>query len=164
MNKFNSYSFAFLLLLLGFSSVKAQEGDRAKLPFFKVAATSGMTISPELLPKNRPVIVFYFDPDCDHCEQQATWVKEQINRFNGVSLVWISWGEMDAIKGFQEKHFADVNKRDMVFTKDTEYNMDNWFGYSEVPSVYVYNQRWERTASFKSETIVSDLISATKIQ
>ncbi|MCB9231737.1 MAG: hypothetical protein H6581_08740 [Bacteroidia bacterium] len=140
------------------------EGDMAPLPAFAFANLDGTQLTPEALPQNMPVIFFYFDPDCEHCQQEAKWVAEAIgpgekgDKFTGISLVWVSWGEMDAIQNFKDTFFAGVKHDNLIFCKDTEYMIDEYFGYSEVPSIYVYNNKWLRTASFKNETHPTILI------
>lgn len=145
------------LLLLFTGSLYAQMGT--PLPDFEVDKVDGSKVRGSQMPANIPLVVFYFDPDCDHCNQQAQWISERINEFNGTVMLWVSWGEPEAIRQFADQHFPDYERRpNLIFTKDTKYQFDNWFGYSEVPSIYIYGRKGHRVAEFKTETPVDDLL------
>jgi hypothetical protein len=121
------------------------------LPEFSFTDINGKKITKASLPAGMPVIVFYFDPDCDHCQQEAAWITQYKEYFKGITFVWVSWSEIEMIKEFPAKHLPGVGGP-MFFTKDTEFKFDSYFGYSEIPSIYVYNKNWVRTGSFREET------------
>lgn len=160
-----------LVLLFAFqfsiAQVKPSEntnvGIGKLIPNFKFTDISGKAVTPANLPLGKPVIVFYFDPDCDHCQLESKWVSEQKQLFKGITLLFVSWGEMDALKAFPEKHLPGVTGN-LYITKDEEYRFDEYFGYSEVLSIYVYNSKWVRTASFKGETKPEILVKFAKQQ
>lgn len=126
-------------------------GVGTALPDFNFQGLDGKRVTKESLPANQPVIVFYFDPFCDHCQQEATWINENPDLFKGVTLLWAAWGELADIKEFPQKYLPNGPK-DMIFTRDDKFEFDNYFGYSNVPTVYVYNSKWVRTATFDKET------------
>jgi hypothetical protein len=70
---------------------------------------------------------------------------------------------MEDLKAFPGKHLPGVTG-DVYVTKDTQYKMDDWFGYSETPSIYVYNNKWVRTASFHEETKPEILVKFARQQ
>lgn len=121
------------------------------LPEFSFTDVSGKKVTKASLPVNQPVIVFYFDPDCDHCQAQSALITQYKEYFKGITFLWVSWAELEAIKAFPGKHLPGVTGNHF-FTKDTEFKFDTYFGYSETPSIYVYNRNWIRTASFREET------------
>jgi hypothetical protein len=131
------------------------------LPDFSFTSTSGKPVTKASLPKGQPVIVFYFDPDCDHCQLQSKMINDKIAEnkdfFKGITFLFVSWGEMEAIKQFPVKHLPGLTSPNF-FTKDEQYKFDSYFGYSEVPSIYVYDRYWVRTGSFKAETKPENLV------
>jgi hypothetical protein len=121
------------------------------LPDFSFIDVNGKAVTKATLPAGQPVIVFYFDPDCDHCQLESKWISEKKEWFKGITLLYVSWAEIEAIKEFPGKHLPGMTGN-VLFTKDKDYKFDTYFGYSEIPSIYVYNRSWVRTASFKAET------------
>lgn len=155
---------AFVLaLFMGVSFVSAQTatttdpsgntkvGIGKPLPDFSFTDVNGKTITKASLPAGQPVIVFYFDPECDHCQLQSKWVAANKEWFKGITFLYVSWAEIEAIKEFPGKFLPGVTGP-IYFTKDQDYKFDSYFGYSEIPSIYVYSRNWVRTASFKAET------------
>ncbi|MEM7035506.1 MAG: redoxin domain-containing protein [Bacteroidota bacterium] len=146
-------------LMLAVAFVYAQDHPKGNtnvgigldFPEFAFEGTDGNWVTKNTLPANQPVIVFYFDPFCDHCQQEAEWITSQKELFKNITFLWVSWGEMADIKAFPGKYLPGVTG-DIYFTRDTKFEFDNYFGYSEIPSIYVYNAKGKRTASFKSET------------
>lgn len=149
------------LLLMAFGGFLSAQ-DMAPLPNFKFTSTTGESIGPASLEQGKAVVVVYFDPDCDHCQQQAEWTKEEAALLKDVQMVWVSWGEEKLVKEFETKYFSGVEGPKIIVTRDTDYAIDNYFGYSEVPSIYVYNKEWKRTKSLKKETKPSEFISFTR--
>ena len=142
-------------------NVNTEKGIGTELPQFAFELPDGSTLTPSVL-KKQPVIVFYFDPDCDHCNEQAKLVSENAEKFTGVTMVWVSWALTieDNVK-FYKKYFMEMP--DKVFVaRDTQFSIDKLFGYSEVPSVYVYDKDWKRTASFEAETDPELLVKFAK--
>lgn len=143
------------------SKGNTNEGIGTLMPAFEFFDMSNKPIGPASLPFSTPVIFFYFDPDCDHCQQIATWLNEQAAQFKGITLVMVSWAEVEAIKAFPGKYLPDY-PGSLFVTKDSKYSIDKWFGYSETPSIYVYNRHWKRTASFKDEVRPEILVKFAK--
>ena len=79
MKKTYSSLLLVLLLAIGFSvqaqdhekNVNTGDGVGKALPAFDFEMPNGDRLTPEKLPAAQPVIVFYFDPFCDHCIAQA---------------------------------------------------------------------------------------------
>lgn len=168
-----TYPFLLLIALVGFSTfsfaqdskhvpnLNTEKGIGTELPQFAFELPDGSTLTPDVMPE-QPVIVFYFDPDCDHCNKQAKLVMEQPEFFEGVTLVWVSWAMKveDNVKFFQ-KYFMDMPDK-VYIARDVQFSIDQLFGYSEVPSIYVYDKTWKRTASFAAETDPEILLKHAK--
>lgn len=145
------------------SKGNTNEGIGTLIPDFKFYDMDNKPVTRLSLVANQPTIFFYFDPDCDHCQLISTMINEQKALFKGITLVLVSWAEVDAIKAFPEKYIPGFPGT-LIVTKDTEYKIDKWFGYSETPSIYVYNNKYTRTASFKDEVRPEILVKFAKQQ
>lgn len=166
--KYRLTALLFLMGLLFSSTLMAQEekkknvntmeGVGTALPAFSFELPNGKQLTPEDLPKDQPVVVFYFDPDCDHCNEQARLISEKPHLFEGVTLIWVSWAENHDLNiAFGKKYFMELGTR-LYMVRDTKYAIDTYFGYSEVPSIYVYNRKGLRTATFRTETFPEILV------
>jgi len=142
-------SFVILIFLVGtiFQSGLAQE----KLPEFQFSDLEGNTFSYAQLRTDLPVLVFFFDPYCDHCQKQATWIKEAKDQFTEIQQVWVTTEEATPTKEFHEKYLG-TDWDHVYILQDKQFLFDGYFGYSEIPSIYVYNQQWQRVKAFNKET------------
>lgn len=170
------YTITTLLMLLAFgfagslsaqahkANVNTQEGIGTPLPEFAFELPDKSWLTPSVLPENQPIVVFYFDPFCEHCNLEAEWVQNNAQLFKGITLIWVSWAEkVEDNVAFYKKYFMEMPTKVYV-ARDTKYKIDDYFGYSEVPSIYVYNAARLRTASFKAETKPEILIKFAKTQ
>jgi peroxiredoxin len=140
----------------------SQTASKKVLPDFQFYNESGVAFNKTNLKKDIPVIVFYFDPDCDHCQQEAKWISAEMKRFIGIQMVWVAYAEPTAIADFGKKYFAGSYNKGAYFLRDKDYKFDKYFGYSQAPSIYVYNKKWELVKSFSNEIGVSDLLAPLK--
>ena len=130
------------------------------LPDFSFTTVEGTQLNKAALKPNTPVIVFYFDPYCEVCIQQAATIKKAMDKLANATMVWVSWAEMEDLKIFKDTHLPKA--KNIIVTKDANFMFDGLFGYSEVPAIFVYNASWSLTAKFSKETSVEDLVKAIK--
>lgn len=133
------------------ASTNTGVGLGSAFPAVDFLGMDGERVTQADLKAKQPIVVFYFDPFCDHCQQEAQWINENPGLWKGITLLWVSWGEVEDIKAFPGKYLPH-GPENMIFTKDDKFEFDNYFGYSNIPTVYVYNSAGERTGSFDKET------------
>jgi thioredoxin-related protein len=71
--QFGLLAVAVFLFIISFDA-SAQQG---KLPPFRIMQSNGSIFKAEQLPFEKPILIIYFSPDCDHCE---TFMKEFFKR------------------------------------------------------------------------------------
>ena len=130
-----------------FSNVQAQQS----LPQFSFLDLDGKTFTYAQLRSDIPTIVFFFDPYCEHCQQQATWMKDAKSKLTHVQQVWVTTEEPISARDFGEKYLgADWDNVHILI--DKQFLFDGYFGYSEIPSIYLYNNQGQRVKAFNKET------------
>jgi cytochrome oxidase Cu insertion factor (SCO1/SenC/PrrC family) len=156
-----------LVLLVAFSSLflcsnlSAQDTPPILRPF-KFYDLTGKPFTNANLKPNTALIAVYFSPDCDHCQQQAKWIQEKSTDLKNCQLLWITdYDEPAGIKEFQAKYLPKVAVP-MYFVQDKDYKIDSYFGYSEVPSIYIYTSKGQLATKLRKETPVSGLIPHIK--
>jgi thiol-disulfide isomerase/thioredoxin len=130
------------------------------LPDFNFEAADGSIVNKSSLVKGKPLIVFYFDPTCDHCQAQAQSVKDNATKFRDINMIWVSWEEHASNKEFYDKYLSKIQHA--IVCRDHNYKFDSWFGYSEVISIYSYNSKGERVAAFTKEQSAEVLLKAVE--
>ncbi|OWY23784.1 hypothetical protein C7N43_13355 [Sphingobacteriales bacterium UPWRP_1] len=140
MHKF----YALLICLFVFIAVQpAQAQSQAKtvkkLPEFSFYDLDGKVFTSKQLKYDKYLMVVYFDPDCEHCNAQAEQIKNNIAKFKGVTMVWLSIGDPGMMKDFKNKYFA--NSKQVIFLHDPTMNIFKAFPDAiETPTLYIYNK------------------------
>lgn len=113
----------------------------------------------DLPPTSRGRIVFFFDPYCDHCQKQATFLRQDAAKLQGIQLIWVSTETEEALKKFQKEYLSDLPG--VVLLRDKDFRFDSFFGYSVAPTIYVYDRAGKLKAIHREEvptpTLLRDL-------
>ncbi len=132
------------------------------LPDFSFTNAKKEKITPASLPQNKPIVVCYFDPYCEKCETQAAKIKEKAAKFSNITIIYVSWGEFDDNEDFRKNNL--VGLKNLFVCKDENFKFDTWFGYSEVPAIYVYNKSRKLTATFTTVVSADEILKACNKQ
>ncbi len=99
---------------------------------------------------NKALIIFYFDPYCEHCQQQTEWITQKPEVFKNTQLLFVSTETKAAIQQFYEKYLKGKGL-DVVMLKDKEYMFDNYFGYTVAPRIFIYDKKGHYVKDFTRE-------------
>jgi len=155
------------LLLPGLVCAQDEPGPRpgTPLPFFSFKnASTGLPYTSNRLEKGRPVVVMFFEPSCEHCQQQAEWIAASAERFvkMGVQFVYVSTEGPEDMLAFG-RSFFEGSGLEPVFLQDENYLFDGLFTYSPVPSMYLYNTEHQLVTSHKGEEVpAADIAQALR--
>jgi len=155
----------FIILAGLFSGILGNvDAQTQSLPSFTFYDYGNKAFATSNLKTGVPVIVIYFDPDCDHCNKQAAMIKENIGKFANIQVMWVAFpASQEAIAAFGRKYYAAQYGKNFFFLRDNDYTFDKSFGYSEAPSLYVYNKSGKLVKSYKkNEVSVDELLSHLK--
>jgi thiol-disulfide isomerase/thioredoxin len=62
-----------------------------KIPALKLMQTNGTFYTSKDLPKNKPVVLIYFAPDCEHCQKLMAIIFKRISDFRKCELILASF-------------------------------------------------------------------------
>lgn len=144
----------FLLLIFSAQYLTAQQ----KLPAFFFTDLEGNTFGINHIKQDVPTIAFFFDPYCDHCAKQAEWIAEEADKFAGVQMLWVTTEQQEPVQGFYDKHFKGKGLPMLHMLRDKDFMFDTYFGYSEAPSIYIYNSSGKRVKALSEETPAAKLL------
>jgi peroxiredoxin len=149
-----------LLLIVGFYAFAQQKTPPTTLPnFVFYRATGGQAYTKASLAAGKPTIVVYFDPFCEHCQQEAAWMKAEAAKFANINVLWVSTEEAASIERFSKERLVGPS---FTFLKDKDYKFDEYFGYSEVPSILVYGSNGAYIAKYTREVPIAILLTNVK--
>lgn len=101
------------------------------------------------------VMLIFFNPDCDHCQNEAKAIAENKRSFEDYNLYFIS---SDSVKNI-EKFSVDYNLREpnyhFAFVEGIKV-YDAMGPLTSVPAIFVYNDR-KKIKEFLGETKIEEL-------
>jgi thiol-disulfide isomerase/thioredoxin len=133
---------------------------QSQLPAFSFTDLEGKEFTQQNLETGMATVVMFFDPYCDHCEQQAEWIREAEDKFKDVQFLFVTTEpEQQPTALFREKHFGNTSLEHVHFLIDSNFMFDGYFeGYYEVPSILIYSAEGKRLKVLSKETPAEGLL------
>ena len=161
MKRYTQYlrSVIFLVLCISFFSfnVSAQT-----IPPFKMKLSNGTVFSASNLAKNKPVIIIYFAPDCEHCQVLMNQLFKKINEFKSAQIVMVTFKPINEVKQFEKHYNTAAYKNIKVGIEDPIFYFRYYFKLENTPFTALYDKSRKLVYSWQKETPVSDLLGRLK--
>ena len=133
------------------------EGQQVnEYPDLVLTFENGQQLSAKRLRGNNVFVLF--QPDCDHCQQEAIHIEQHLEEFKDYNLYFISSSSMQQIIAFAE-NFNLKNKKNVKFTWTSTEGVLNHYGAIQTPSVYIYSDG-RLKHSFNGQTDIESILSA----
>ncbi len=127
------------------------------VPPFKVLLLDSSTYSKESLPKKTPIVIFYFNPDCGHCQIQIKDLTDSMQLVKKAFFVLVSSRPIPEIKAFAETYHLP-NIKNLVIGKDIQSFLPSFYKIEFTPFVAVYNKRGNLIKGYQHGFSVLDLL------
>ncbi len=124
--------------------------NKQQLPSFTFFDLDGKKKGSEIVDDGKPVIVIYFNNDCEHCQNEAQQLNKAMQLFEGTQIIMVSFNNAADIRKYAAAY--GLNKHpEVTFLMDKDYKFTHWFGSCSIPSVFVYNSRHSLVKEFYGE-------------
>jgi len=132
--------------------------SQRSLPPFKMYRSNNSIFSATEIPKDKPVIVIYFDPECDHCQKLMNDVFKKINSFKKAEIVMVTFKPVEEVAAFEKKYKTHNYSNINVGTEGTSYQLRNYYKLVVMPFTALYDKDQKFNYSFGQDISVDDLI------
>jgi hypothetical protein len=150
MKKFS----VILLLLSVICSVPAQTvpGQNKKgIPPFSIIQGNGVAFKAADLKKDLPLMIVYFDPDCDHCRQFTMELVKQLPAFGNVQIVFVTYVPVEGVKSFVSQTGLGKYPGIKVGTEGTNFIVRYHYNVMQFPYLALHDKTGNLFATFESE-------------
>jgi Redoxin. len=131
---------------------------RPAMPGFDVLLKDSSTVlNTRQIPKGKPILLFYFSPDCEHCQTETTDLLLNIDSLKNVRMYFFTSDDFSRLKVY-DKHYKIYNHPNIVLGRDYRNALANHFNILSPPFSALYNKNKKLVAVFAGETKVSDLM------
>jgi len=129
------------------------------IPPFKMSLTNNKVFDIKTLPKGRPLVLIYFDPDCDHCQKLMDGIFRNIARFKKAEMVMATFKPVDELQSFEKKYNPSKYSNVKVGSEATTYYLRLYYDVTTLPFTALYDKKGNLSYSYQKETPVDDLIN-----
>ena len=108
------------------------------------------------LQKNKPTLVIFFAPDCDHCQHATKELTEKIDQLKNVQILMVAGMDFSTVKKFYEDYkLADYPN--ITVTRDPLFKLPQYYSVHSIPDVYVYDKKGKYMNHFKNKIPVEEI-------
>lgn len=109
-----------------------------------------------LLQKNKPTVLIFFNPDCEHCQHATKNLVEKIDKLKDVQILMVSVMDYNLVQKFYEDYkIADYPN--ITMARDGKYELARFYNVASIPDVYVYDKKGKFLNHFKSTIPVEEI-------
>jgi len=150
----------FLLVGLTFSTEKA---SGQTLPEFKVKLTDGKTFSAKEFSHNKPLLLIYFAPDCEHCRAFMNQLMPKMDEFTTTEILMVTFESSDDVAWFIN-HYKINNYRNIKVGMEVPvFFLKNYYHLEHTPFTALFDKKGKLMVSYKEQTPLSELIKWVKV-
>jgi thiol-disulfide isomerase/thioredoxin len=155
--------FFFIIAFAGVSF--SQTGDPkpgSAIPSFRMVMSNGRYYSDKEIQKNKPLVLIYFAPDCDHCMKLMDDLFKKIHQLDKATIVMITFELPRDVAWFERKYQTAQYSNIKVGTEGTSYVLRNFYKLNKTPFTAVYDKKGKLAFSYKNETPVNEMLERFK--
>lgn len=110
--------------------------------------------------RQKPTIIVYFNPGCEHCRYEATEIVHRAEQFEKANTILVTPElSMEKVKAFaQNYHLDEVDNLTILLDKDRLFI--RYFGTSVFPSVFIYSPDQKLVKSYKGEVKIEAILES----
>jgi thiol-disulfide isomerase/thioredoxin len=132
------------------------------IPSFNIfTAPDSTAFSSEQLKKNKPFVLIFFSPDCDHCQKETKELLAYKEELKGLQILMVSPSSLTLIKNFYEDYNI-ASMPNIVMGQDLNYAIGVKYQIRTFPSIYVYDGTGTLAKAFVGNVGVPAILDAVK--
>ena len=152
-----------IVLLLFFSTILCHSPAISQsMPAFKMQLTNGKLFSSAELSHQKPLIIIYFAPDCEHCQILMNEVFKKITEFKTAQILMVTFEPLKEVIGFEKKYQTAKYSNIKVGSEVPVFFFRTFYHLEHTPFTALFNKNGQLVASYKDQTPVDDLIKRLK--
>lgn len=110
-----------------------------------------------IMPGRQPTLIILFDPDCEHCQNEATQIRQVQSAFAGAAVYWLTTQPMARARKFAQQYGLDTLAMMHVGTL-TRDEANHTFGSTSVPRIFIYGRDGALRKEYKGEVKIASLL------
>ncbi len=147
--------FAVLFALIAFvgnCDAQVMPGAKKKgLPQFSIQLTDGKTFRTTDLEKNKPVMIIYFDPECDHCHAFLEKLLPNLALFSKDQILLVTYVPVKELKNYVDHSALAKYPQLKIGTEGSNYAVRYFYDVVQFPYVALHDASGNLIVTYESE-------------
>ena len=170
LKKIYSLKIITLILTISCFSLCASDQDATAatlnniqhIPVFKIfTAPDSAAFTNDQLKKNKPFVLMFFSPDCDHCQKETKELLAYKEELKNLQIVMVSPAALTEINSFYTE-YAIASMTNIIMGKDQNYALGLKYQLRTYPSIFVYDSTGLLAKAFVGNASVPAILDAVK--
>jgi len=106
-------------------------------PFQILLGDSATVYKKEALPKNKPVLLLIFSPECSHCQHTAEELVKRKNEFKNIEIVMATLHSISQMNAFVKTYGLNAMPN-VVVGKDVHFILPAFYNIHNLPYMALY--------------------------
>lgn len=132
------------------------------MPAFKIQLTNGKMFTASQLSSQKPTIIIYFAPDCEHCQVLMNELFKKINDFKTAQLVMVTFEPLKELIGFEKKYQTWKYPNIKVGSEVPVFFFRYLYKVEHTPFTALFNKNRKMIVQYKEQTPVAGLLKNLK--
>lgn len=141
--------FVLLLFAVYIQSSGQVSVTKDRVPPFTILLTNGQYFSYTELQKDKPVMLIYFAPDCDHCRDFIKQLTLGMREFTKTQIILISYFPLAKLQQFNKDFKLAKFSNIKMGTEGNSFLVPKYFKISTFPFTALFNKTGKLTATFR---------------
>ena len=132
------------------------------IPSFNIYTLPDSTsFSNKNLKKDKPFIIIFFNPDCEHCQKETKELLAYKNELKNIQILMVSPSSYALVKQFYEEYTLSTMPN-IKMGQDANYALGRLFNLRTFPSIFIYNHMGKLAKAFIGNAGVPAILNAAK--
>lgn len=107
--------------------------------------------------KEKPTIIMFFSPECDHCKHQMTDMMNRFKDFSKIQLVLATYQPEEEMAGFQT-YYQLQKYSNIRMGRDSKFLLPPFYRIRSLPFLALYNKKGELLKTFEGNVKVDTIL------
>jgi hypothetical protein len=129
-----------------------------KVPPFQIIQSDGKIFKAANLPIGKPIVIIYFSPECEDCQQLTKELLNRIKEFNNTSIAMITNLPVDKVKKFVTEYHLDKYSNIFTGTEGNTFFVGRYYNIGQLPFMALYNKNGDLIKVYYKDLSIEDLL------
>ncbi|WP_157986506.1 peroxiredoxin family protein [Chitinophaga alhagiae] len=118
---------------------------------------NGQVFTKNDLPKNKPVMVFLFSVECDHCAHMTEDILKNISKFGKSTILMVTPFKLERMQTWYDQYHIR-NYPNIIMAAEPTRQIAYYYDLKNFPGIYIYDKKHRLVADYEGTVKLDTLL------